>query len=725
MDIPRRQFLLTSGSIISGAVFGAQLGRAAGRPWYEEVSREGHANFTERDPLITDIEEWLDFWTSLKINALTLSGGGMMAFYPTRIPFHRKSRFLGDRDFFGDYLRAAKKRGFRVIARVTPTNTYGDAVKAHPEWFRRNSSGKAEPRDEFAKKGEEIQDDWTYDTCVFTTYYTEQIPAILRELNSMYDIDGFFINGFPTKSPQVCYCEVCRKIGDPKSSEYRGRYDDRSVEMVRLWDSITREKKPDNVYMVTMKGSINAVQNLRRLAEVSRCMNADNQARRDNQSRTGDAPIWQCAQTVRIMQSVMKGKPMCVSTGSNSTTRILWRDVSKNSPEVKIWWAQSVAGGCGLKCTWIGGKPQDLRWREPAREFFQWHARHEQHFANRRTIANLGIVFSQSLNGSYNPPRDTQPWEYMQGLYYALLEGRFVFDFVHEDDLGAETLKKYSALILPNVATMSDEQAGQLREYVASGGSLVSTFETGLFDKRGKPREDFALGDVFGIKRVGQRQGGLGGDSHSFYARIEKPHEILSGFEGTSVLPGAEYRVPVRAAGAPILTVIPPYPGHPPEYVYPRTPQTDEPAIVMVEKGPSRLVHFPGDVDRTSWRAAHPDVLRLLQNSIRWVLRNHMPVTVMGEGMTEVFAWETEPGYAVHILNYNNPNMTYGWFLRNYPIGSQKVTIQVPEGVRISKVELLRAETSLPFKQTGRTVEFVVPRVEDYEVAGLYASGRV
>lgn len=145
MDIPRRQFLLTSGSIISGAVFGAQLGRAAGRPWYEEVSREGHANFTERDPLITDIEEWLDFWMSLKINALTLSGGGMMAFYPTRIPFHRKSRFLGDRDFFGDYLRAAKKRGFRVIARVTPTNTYGDAVKAHPEWFRRNSSGKARP----------------------------------------------------------------------------------------------------------------------------------------------------------------------------------------------------------------------------------------------------------------------------------------------------------------------------------------------------------------------------------------------------------------------------------------------------------------------------------------------------------------------------------------------------------------------------------------------------
>ena len=31
----------------------------------------------------------------------------------------------------------------------------------------------------------------------------------------------------------------------------------------------------------------------------------------------------------------------------------------------------------------------------------------------------------------------------MQGLYLTLLEGRFCFDFVHEDDLGAESLRPY------------------------------------------------------------------------------------------------------------------------------------------------------------------------------------------------------------------------------------------------------------------------------------------
>ena len=57
----------------------------------------------------------------------------------------------------------------------------------------------------------------------------------------------------------------------------------------------------------------------------------------------------------------------------------------------------------------------------------------------------------------------------MNGMYYALLEGRFLFDFVHEDSMEPERLKKYSALILPNTALLSDEQCGQLRALRAAG----------------------------------------------------------------------------------------------------------------------------------------------------------------------------------------------------------------------------------------------------------------
>jgi hypothetical protein len=73
-------------------------------------------------------------------------------------------------------------------------------------------------------------------------------------------------------------------------------------------------------------------------------------------------------------------------------------------------------------------------------------------------------------------------------------------------------------------------------------------------------------------------------------------------------------------------------------------------------------------------------------------------VSITGEGMTEVFAWETEPGYALHILNYNNPNMIRGFVRRFYAIGPQQVEFDGAAGKKFSSVRLLRAGRALAFK---------------------------
>jgi hypothetical protein len=144
--------------------------------------------------------------------------------------------------------------------------------------------------------------------------------------------------------------------------------------------------------------------------------------------------------------------------------------------------------------------------------------------------------------------------------------------------------------------------------------------------------------------------------------------------------------------------------------------------VVVREKGRSRLLYFAGDVDRTSWRSGHTDLSRLLQNSIRWVSRNETPVSIAGDGVIESFAWETEPGFALHMLNYTNPAMHKGYIRKFYPIGEQKVSMTLPRAAKITRVELLCAEKDIPFVQKDRTVEFTVPRVEDYEVAALYSA---
>ena len=88
-------------------------------------------------------------------------------------------------------------------------------------------------------------------------------------------------------------------------------------------------------------------------------------------------------------------------------------------------------------------------------------------------------------------------------MYALLNQERIPFDLVHENDLTPARLKPYDLLILPNFAFMSDAQAAALRAYATSGGSLLATFETGLYDEAGKPRDDFALAGLFGIAKDG------------------------------------------------------------------------------------------------------------------------------------------------------------------------------------------------------------------------------
>jgi len=204
--------------------------------------------------------------------------------------------------------------------------------------------------------------------------------------------------------------------------------------------------------------------------------------------------------------------------------------------------------------------------------------------------------------------------------------------------------------------------------------------------------------------------------------RIEASHPVTRHFGGTLLLPGAENRVPVRRlrAGRPELSVVPAYPAFPPEMVYPRTSRTEEPAAVFSEKGRSRVAYFPGDVDRTFWRSGNTDLGLLIRDSIAWVMgEGERSVEVEGDGVIEVFLWQTESGFALHFLNYTNPNMTRGFIRRHYPIGPLSVSINFPGTKSISGVHALRNPMRLPFRREGGRIHLVVPNVADYEVLAL------
>jgi hypothetical protein len=703
MEMNRREFMALPAAAMAASVFSA----VPEVPWQRKIRRVGQLNMTEHDPVTLDVEQWADYWASLKVDATLVSVTGILAYYQTKVPFHRKGKYLGERDLFGECCAAAKKRGLHVIARMSPDLNWGDAVAAHPEWFEQDADGKAQVHTEDAH---------LFRTCMFSTYMTDYIPAIMREINSLYDVDAIYTNGWPPLGRlPVCHCPICRNLPASGTLEYWDKFNERTIYLWKLYDSIAKEKRERNFYFANLGGGIRSTANLVQLGELCEWFQADNQGRGGE-----DAPIWGCAMQGRVCHAVQKGKMAANVDAGWSTGQVRWRGVSKGEFEWRIWADETLASGMVPYHHIVGaekGLGEDRRSLGPAREFFQWTAQHDPHFTNKRSIASIGVVMGQRTQLFYQPPRGATASQYMDGLYYALLEGRFLFDFVHEEKL--DDLGKYRALLLPNIALLSDRQLQQLRDYVDAGGSLLATFETGLYTERNQKRPDFGLADVFGIHKAGEI---IGTNGNAFSARIERTHAILAGLGGTNWIAGAEYRVPVAPVDNPVLTVVPGSVAYPPELSYPNPSHTTEPAVVLREKGRSRLLYFPGDIDRTLWHSGHTDLTRLLQNSIRWVAGESQPVTITGDGLIEAFAWETQAGFAVHLLNYTNPAVHRGWIRQFFPVAAQQVRMQLPEGRTVTRVELLRAGVDIPFHAANGAVTFTIPKVVDYEVAALYST---
>lgn len=684
-------------------------------PWQKHVRRVGQTNMTEHDPAVMDVDAWADYWHSAKVDVVFVSVTGILAFYPSKVPFHRHGKFLNNRDFFGECATAAKKRGMRVVARMSPDLNWEDALKAHPEWAMRNKD------DSVQHSGEEPR---LFKTCMFSTYMDDYVPAIMREINSLYDVDCFYTNGWPPLgSLPECHCAICRNLPASGTPAYWRAFTDRVLALWHRYDAIAKQKKRDSFFFANSGGNVRGGPNLDQLGKVAAWFQADNQGR-----TYSDAAVWGCSLQGRVCNAVLDGKFAANVTAAYSTGTPGWRNASKNPAEARMWLNETLASGMVPYFHFVGaenGFDEDRRWQHLGVDYFDWTARHDAHLAPVRSIANIGVVIGQETQLLYPGPSTVKSHSYMHettnGIYDALLRGRFAFDFVHEDRLEPERLSKYRALLLPNVAVLSDKQCEQIRDYAKSGGSLMAGFETSLYEEDLKHRFDFGLADVFGIAKSGDA---IGTNGNPYYARIESPrsthpHPILAGFTNTNWIPGAENRLPLKPIEQPVLTVVPGFVRYPPELAYPPQSHTDEPAVVLRESGRSRTAWFAGDVERTYWLTGHGDLLRLLHNTIRWITDDTWMLRVNGPGFIEMFCWETVPGYAVHLLNYSNPDAQHGWLQSTLPLGPQQVAIKLPPGVRVKSVELLKAETYVPYRFEEEVLHFNVPALDDYEVAAI------
>ncbi|MBT3267164.1 hypothetical protein HN371_08440 [Candidatus Poribacteria bacterium] len=675
--------------------------------------------FVEDDPETWDLGFWLDYFRRTHSEAACLSAGGCVAFYPTEIPLHHRSNFLGDTDIFGDLVAGCREMDMVVIARTDPHSVLDDARDAHPEWIAVDAEG--EPRRHWATPNR-----WV--TCALGPYNFEFMTDVHREIMALYGLDGIFSNRWTGHG--MCYCEHCatafdeawgmelprtRDLDDAAFLAHLTWRQDRLFSLWRLWDDAIREINPDSRFIPNSGGGALSPMNMKKVGEIADFLVADRQSRR------GLMPPWANGKNAKEFRATMGNKPIAAMFNVGIEEPHRWKDSVQNGAELRIWAADAIANGMRPWFIKFCANLHDERWLAPVEDIFARHKAWEPYLRNERPLARAGLVYSQRTATYYGGERAAAKVEHHTlGMYHALTEARIPFEMVHDELLDAEHLGRLRTLILPNIAAMSDAQCEQIREFVARGGSVVATMETSLYDESGARRENLGLADLFGADVAGP----LEGPTKNSYLRVdaETRHPLLRGLEMAGRIINGVYWLPVAprevSQGAP-LTLIPAYPDLPMEEVYPRQAQTDIPAVYARQVGAGRVVYFPWDIDRVFWEVLSVDHGVLLRNAVTWATHEPPVVTVAGPGVLDVTVWQQAESMTVHLVNLTNPMMMKGPFRELLPVGRQTVSVRMPEGRTPKSARLLAVASRVAYDERDGYVTVDVPSVLDHEVVAI------
>ena len=124
------------------------------------------------------------------------------------------------------------------------------------------------------------------------------------------------------------------------------------------------------------------------------------------------------------------------------------------------WTASPTACGRGSRNS--PGTLHDRRWLPVVEELYDWHYRNERYLRNEEPLARVAMVYSQQTAQFYGGAQARQKVEdHTLGYYQALIEARIPFEMVHDRLLDAEHIGRFKALILPNIAALSDAQCAR------------------------------------------------------------------------------------------------------------------------------------------------------------------------------------------------------------------------------------------------------------------------
>ncbi len=620
-----------------------------------------------------------------------------------------------------NYLSEAHKKGVRVIIYYNVHAIEINYARRHPEWQQIKADGNP------------IENVYTVDSsfCI-NSPWREEVFATLRKLAS-FEIDGVFYDG-PIFFSNTCYCNSCQEL-------FRERYQKELPSKTVLSSNMTGPEWPELLEFQSdsiarfLRDSNKILKDIN--PEILFYMNGNNLAPswptgRNNRKiiRETDIlgaeggflygelkePVYKPGAMAKLLETQAEGKPTVVFDAAKQGP---WAFSTLPRGEISILYSQSITHQANVWLAISAISNINNQSIDVIQEYNKLIRENPDPFFRTKSMAKIALLWPQNTGNYYrgssvpltdftkeiNTGTAGNIQEEFYGFYDGLSRNHFPFDVLDEEALN-DDLHKYDLVILPNVSCLGEKEADRIKDFVKNGGNIISTFETSLYNERGKRLENFELKDLFGAEKSGGvigplRWDYLSADNHHYFALRDIKNKYLN---------APSYGLRVKTNSKIPLFFCNPLPGS-----YSGTPQiSNDPFMIENTYGKGKSIYIAGTFGSSLYKFHFPEYYRILGNLVSElsepvIKTDHTPSSV------EVNIRRNENSVFVYLINFTSGMKRP--IAKIIPCYNIKVEIPLVAGVKGMKA--LVHGKDIHYMNTGHSISFELPVLEDYEIISI------
>jgi hypothetical protein len=617
-----------------------------------------------------------------------------------------------------NYLTEAKKSKVRVVVYYNVHAIEISYARQHPDWQQIKDNGNP------------IEDVYNVDSsfCI-NSPWREEVFRTLKKLAS-YEIDGVFYDG-PIFFSATCHCESCKKLFNQKYlREMPSKSDLSSEKGSSGWreiiefqsDSIANFLRQSNKILKEINPGILLYMNGNTLGP-SWPTGRDNRKIIKETDILGAEggflygefrePVFKPGAMAKLLETQAGGKPAVVFDAAKQGP---WSFSTLPGGEMSILYGQTITSQANVWLAISDVKEFHDTEIEVIRKFNRLIKDNPDPFFRARSMARIALVWPQEsgnyYTGSSIPLTDFtkerkaekagNTEEEFYGFYDGLSRNHFPFDVIDEEAMN-DGLDKYELLICPNATCLGKEAADKIRGFIKKGRNIVSTFETSHYDEFGKKLDNFELQDVFGIEASGEVFGPLNWD---YVIPMDEQHFSFKEIRN-KYIKAPSYGLKLKANIKAPIYFCKPLPGS-----YAGSPEvSDFPFLIENSYGKGRSVYIAGTFGASLHKFHFPEYYQILFNLVS---EFSSPVIRMGNTPSSIEISVRRKGKSVFIYLINFTSEMKRPIERIIPCTNIKIEISLTD--KAKSLKALCLNKNLQFSDDGKSISFILPLIEDYEV---------